>query len=388
VLETCSVAGFLLLSCLIAYTVAGYPLLLGWLARRRARPVRKQPQPRTVSVVMAVYNGAPFLAEKLNSILNLAYPRELLEIIVVSDGSTDSTDEIAFQFAPQGVRLLRVPHGGKPAALNAGIAQASGEIVLLTDVRQPLEPASVARIVACFADPAVGVVSGDLIVRQGDLEETNVGLYWRYERWIRKQLGKLDSTLGATGPFYAIRRELTVPIPPDSLLDDVYLPLAAFFRGYRLIVEEQARAFDHPTGVKTEFGRKVRTLAGNYQLLWQYPALLSFRNRMLFHYISCKLARLMLPWMLLLLLIASCGLPWPWRPLALAAQGLFYLLAALDFATPPKLALKRLTSPARTVVSMLAAAACATAVFFVPPQQLWKPTRVRLPEKGKANRLS
>jgi hypothetical protein len=114
------------------------------------------------------------------------------------------------------------------------------------------------------------VVSGDLIIRQGDLEESNVGAYWRYESWIRKQLGRIDSTLGATGPFYAIRRELAVPIPVDTLLDDVYLPLSAFFLGYRLVVAEEARAFDYPTNVNIEFGRKVRTLAGNYQLLWHH----------------------------------------------------------------------------------------------------------------------
>jgi poly-beta-1,6-N-acetyl-D-glucosamine synthase len=178
-----------------------------------------------------------------------------------------------------------------------------------------------------------------------------------------------------------MRRELAVPIPADSLLDDVYLPLAAFFRGYRLIMEEQARAFDHPTSVKTEFGRKVRTLAGNYQILKHHPGLLSFRNRMLFHYLSYKFARLMLPWMFLLLLVSSFGLPSPWRELVLGAQGFFYLLAGLDFLVSADSVLRRISSPARTVVSMLAAAACAVAVFFVPPQRLWKPTRVRLAEK-------
>ncbi|MCZ2147299.1 MAG: glycosyltransferase family 2 protein, partial [Bryobacterales bacterium] len=225
----------------VFYTVAGYPLLLGWLAKRFGKPVHKAYVPRSVSVIIAVHNGQAWLGDKLRSVLELEYPRELMEILVVSDGSTDGTDAVASGFAGQGVRLIRVPKGGKPAALNAGIAQARGEILLLTDVRQTLAPESLQRLVSCFADPAVGVVSGDLLIRQrGNYEEESVGLYWRYERWIRKQLGSLDSMFGASGALYAMRRALARPIPSDTLLDDMYLPLGAFFQGYRLIVEENA----------------------------------------------------------------------------------------------------------------------------------------------------
>jgi len=122
------------------YALFGYPLLLGWMAGRANNPVHKDDKLRTVSFVIAVYNGEKFLERKLNTILNLNYPRELMEILVVSDGSIDRTDEIARSFAPQGVRFLRVPHGGKAAALNAGVPQVSGEILALCDVRQTLEP--------------------------------------------------------------------------------------------------------------------------------------------------------------------------------------------------------------------------------------------------------
>jgi cellulose synthase/poly-beta-1,6-N-acetylglucosamine synthase-like glycosyltransferase len=367
---------FALLCAFIGYTVAGYPLILGWLARRFAKPVTKRFEPRTVSFVIAVHNGENFLADKLRSILDLHYPRELMEIVVVSDASTDSTDEIARAFGREGVKLIRVPRGGKPAALNACVPQTSGEILILTDVRQTLEPDSVARLIACFADPAVGVVSGDLVIRRGNVEETNVGLYWRYERWIRKQLGRVDSMMGATGPFYAIRRDLFRPMPADLLLDDMYVPLGAFFQGFRLIVEEEARAFDYPTGVETEFRRKIRTLAGNYQLLRYFPQLLTPRNRMLFHYLSYKMARLLLPWAVIALFFVSFGLPYPGREIAIALQLLFYALAVTDLLVGPEAAWKRLSSPARTVVSMLAATACAVAIFFVPAQKLWKPTQL------------
>jgi poly-beta-1,6-N-acetyl-D-glucosamine synthase len=381
-LQSFSIAAFAALSAFIIYTVAGYPLILGWLARRRARPVHKQFEPRTVSFVIAVHNGANFLAAKLRSILDLDYPRELMEVVVVSDASTDATDDIARSFAAEGVRLMRVARGGKPAALNVAAPQTNGEILVLTDVRQTLECESVRRLIACFADPAVGVVSGDLVVRSGNVEETNVGLYWRYERWIRKQLGRVDSMMGATGPFYAIRRELFREMPKDLLLDDMFVPLNAFFRGYRLIVEEEARAFDYPTGVETEFWRKVRTLAGNYQLLRFMPELLSFQNRMLFHYLSYKIARLLLPWIVLGLFVVSFGLPRPWREVVLAGQLLFYGLALSDLMAGVGNAWKRVSSPARTVVSMLAATACAVAVFFVPAQKLWKPTQISVSRKA------
>ena len=179
-----SIAAFAALSAFILYTVAGYPLLLGWLARCRARPVQKRFEARTVSFVIAVYNGANFLAAKLRSILDLDYPRELMEVVVVSDASTDATDDIARSFSSEGVKLIRVPRGGKPAALNVAVPRTSGEILVLTDVRQTLERESLQRLIACFGDPEVGVVSGDMAVRPGNIEETNVGLYWRYEQWI------------------------------------------------------------------------------------------------------------------------------------------------------------------------------------------------------------
>lgn len=359
------------------YILLGYPLLLGLIAHARPKPVAKSRQRKTVSVVIAAHNGEGFLAAKLDSVLALDYPRELLEILVVSDGSTDRTDEIVRQYAPRGVRLLRVERGGKCAALNAGIPMARNEILLLTDIRQAVAPDSLQWMVDCFADPSVGAVSGELAIRKGaSHDEADIGLYWRYETWIRNRLSDIDSMFGATGPFYALRRELAVPIPPDQLLDDMYLPLAAFFQGYRLIVEPRARAFDYPTSRETEFMRKKRTLAGNYQILRTYPALLGPRNRMWFHFASYKVGRLTLPWILLTLLASSCFLPAPWRWVMLAAQAAFYMLAALDPLLPAGFPAKRLSSFARTFMAMMLAAVLGLSVFFVPPRSLWKESTV------------
>jgi len=186
-------------------------------------------------------------------------------------------------------------------------------------------------------------------------------------------LSRLDSMLGATGPVYAMRRELAVELPEEILLDDMYLPLAAFFRGFRLLLDRTAVAWDAATSVDTEFSRKVRTLAGNYQLLRYYPQLLMpVRNRMWLHYVSYKVGRLLLPWFLLALLISSVFLPVPWNGVLLAAQAAAYGLAWADPWIAEHTPLKRLSSPARTLVAMMLAAALAVRVFFVAdPRSLW-----------------
>jgi cellulose synthase/poly-beta-1,6-N-acetylglucosamine synthase-like glycosyltransferase len=273
--------------------------------------------------------------------------------------------------------LIELPRGGKAAALNVGLSRAKGDILFFTDVRQDLHPQSLPNLVSCFSDPRVGVASGELIIRAGaGTEEASVGLYWKYEKWIRVQLSRIDSVMGATGCIYAMRRELAASMPPATLVDDMYLPLAAFFRGYRVILDQSALAFDYPTQLAGEFRRKVRTLAGVYQVIGQYPALLGPRNRMWLHFVSHKLARLLMPWALLVALVASFALPDPYRVWAIAAQALGYGLAVADTWVPEGAALKRLTSPLRTFVVLMGASLCAVAILFVPARMLWGQTRV------------
>ena len=178
-----------------------------------------------------------------------------------------------------------------------------------------------------------------------------------------------------------MRRELAVTLPANTLLDDVYLPLAAFFRGFRIVMEVRANAFDSPASLRSEFGRKVRTLAGVYQLLSAYPALLGPANRMWFHFVSHKLGRLLLPFALIALAASSFTLPGIWRPAMIALQMLFYGLAAADAVVPESWSSKRATSPVRTFVVLMAASLCATSIFFRPGQSLWKqdPARAARP---------
>jgi hypothetical protein len=203
-------------------------------------------------------------------------------------------------------------------------------------------------------------------------------LYWEYEKWIRHKLSSIDSILGATGCLYAMRRELAAPMPANMLLDDVYEPLQAFFKGYRSVVEERALAIDFPTSLRTEFLRKIRTQSGLYQILWTHPELLTSANRMRLHFVSHKLGRLLLPFALLCMLVSSLWLPGGWRNAALASQGLFYLLALLDFAVPERWRVKQGTSAVRTFVTLSAAAFCAPFTFLLPARTFWNPTNASM----------
>jgi len=378
IVESLPVILFTASAAVLLYVLAGYPLLLALLTRWRQKPVERRLEEKSVSVVMAVRDGEPWIAQKLRSILALDYPRDRMEIIVVSDGSEDHTDELVAVFAAQGVRLIRVPAGGKALALNAGIAAANNEILFFTDVRQPLDPDCLRHLASCFADPRVGVASGELVIRRGASHaEQNIGLYWRYEKSIRKHLSSLDSVMGATGCIYAMRRHLAVPVPADVLVDVVYLPLAAFFQGFRVVFEPRAKAFDDPSSLPVEFRRKVRTLSGVYQVLWYYPRLmLPFANRMWFHFVSHKLGRQLLPFALLTLAASSLALPDPWRMLAVIGGLLFCFLAAVDPLLPQASSVHRISSAARTFLVFVAASFCALGIFFFPHRLFWKPTRI------------
>ena len=373
----------LVLAVLVAaYIMIGYPLLLSVYNRRLAPPVRKdfnfQP---TVTVIMAVYNGEQFIRRKLESLLALRYPAQLLQILVVSDGATDGTDAIVESFSDRGVRLIRVPRAGKPAALNAALRQATGEILFFTDVRQALDPDALSHLAANFADPSVGAVTGELQMldpaRHG--QQADIELYWRYELWARRRHSQIDSLFNTTGCIYALRRSLAQPIAPDTLTDDAVIPLRAFFRGYRVIFDDQAIAYDYPTVEGGEFRRRLRTLAGLWQVHVRLPQLFTRANRMRFHFLSHKSARLVLPWAILLIWIATLALPSSsFRSFLLLDEILFVALALLDRYIPRWFPLKRVSSPARTFLAMNAAAILALAVFFVPPETLWRPTRVKV----------
>lgn len=364
------------LSCaLLLYAIAGYPLLLRLMSHFFRKPPRKGDFLPPVALVIPVHNAEAYIHRKLDSLLALDYPRELLEILVISDGSTDETDDIVRSYAPWDVRLLSVPKGGKAAALNAGLPNLRSSIVVLSDVWQILQPGSVREMVKCFADPAVGMVSGEVEMhgREKSADLQNLSMFAYFESWFSERLSELDSLLGASGPFYAIRRALIPKIPTDTLLDDLFVALAAFFRGYRVVVEPAAIAFDSAIPLETDFRDKIKEQAGDFQMMRLYPGLLNSLNRMRFHYFSYRVARLLIPFALITIAVTTFQLHSRRLMIgALVVQGLVYGLAIMHQWLGEIFLLKRLSAGLRTFVLTAFAALCASVILVVPVRKLWK----------------
>lgn len=329
-------------TAVVGYVYAGYPLLLAGWARLRPRPPRAGAvdAPRrwpSISIIVAARNEAPRLPARVRNLLELQYPGPR-EILIASDGSTDDP---AAAVAPFGdaVRLLALPPGGKPRALNAAVSASRGEILVFADARQTFAPGALMALVRNFDDPAVGGVTGELVLdaergeATGSTVADGVGLYWVYEKWLRRHESAIWSTLGATGAIYALRRRCWQPLPPDTLLDDVLAPMRVVLKGARVVFEEEARAFDRASpDAAAEARRKRRTLAGNYQILAQEPRLLApWANPVWIQYLSHKIGRLFVPWALVGAFFAStalAGSSWFFR-IMLGLQVAFYGLAAL-----------------------------------------------------------
>jgi cellulose synthase/poly-beta-1,6-N-acetylglucosamine synthase-like glycosyltransferase len=324
----------------VLYVYFGYPLLVAAWARLARRPRHKRGFSAgswpSVSIIVAARNEARRLPARVGNLLAEDYPGHR-EIIVVSDGSTDAP-AAALTGLTEYVRLIELPAGGKAQALNAGVRAARGDVLVFADARQQFAPGAITELVANFADPSIGGVTGELVLdsERGQADSAigeGVGLYWTYEKWIRRSESRVWSTLGATGAIYALRRRLWRPLPTATLLDDVLAPMRAVLAGYRIVFEERAVAFDRAsTDASSEARRKTRTLAGNYQILGLEPRLLlPFVNPVWTQYLSHKVGRLIVPWVLIALLAASVSL----APVgyvymaALALQLTFYGLAAV-----------------------------------------------------------
>jgi glycosyltransferase involved in cell wall biosynthesis len=331
-----------------------------------------------VSIILAVHNGAALLRQKIAHLLSLDYPQDRMEIEIVSDGSTDGTDEILKEFKDPRVKRFRCPeHSGKAAALNMGIESATGEILLFLDVRPWMESNALQLLISNFDDPRVGCVAGELVLRDDGHEASAKavgGLYWRYEQWIRSCEAKVDSPLGVYGGFYAIRRKLASALPEGTILDDMLQPLGVIRQGYRSVLDPRARVYDvWPNSLRGEFHRKVRTLAGNFQLIQLAPWLLSRQNRLRFELISHKLMRLLVPLLLVTLLASSALLAGHSRLYAgvLASQIVFYVLAALGSA-PNIPILTRIAAPAAAFCMLNAAVVVGFYKFLFTRGPLWK----------------
>ena len=360
----------------ITYTYAGYAGWL-WLRRRwRYRPVKASPFTPLLSIVMVVRNEAEVLDRKLRNLTELDYPQELRRIIVVSDGSTDGTNDILSLWSERsGIQVILHPDSqGKAARLNDAIEAATGEIVVFTDARQKIEPDAVRFLAENFADPEVGCASGELMLGDPESGENvkGMGLYWRIEKVVRELESTSGSVVGATGALHAVRRSLLVSIPAETVLDDVYIPMNVVRQGARVIFDPRARAWDVPSlGASREFARKVRTLSGNYQLVQLAPWLLTSYNPLRFEFVSHKLLRLAVPFALTATLVTSIFLPQPIYKIALALQVGFYAMSLLALSQLSRGPLARIADAAFTFVVLNTAAAVAFANFVTGKKAVW-----------------
>jgi len=299
----------------VAYVLVGYPVVLRALAARRGRPpcaLAPEPLP-TVSVLISMYNEERTLARKIASLWALDYPPERLAVLVADDGSRDGTRALLERLAAEpeaGGRLRVLPdvgNLGKPAQLNRLAAEATGDVLVLTDGRQPLAPRAVRALVAALAEPDVGGASGSVVYQTPEGQPVLIGVYWRYEEQLRAWEGLLDSVVGAAGPLNAVRRELFTPFPPNLVLDDVFTPLMVARAGRRFVFVPEAQAIETFAMVRRhEYDRRVRTQAGLYQLVRLAPwVLLPWRNRVWWQLLSHRLGRLLIPWCLLAVLVGS-----------------------------------------------------------------------------------
>jgi cellulose synthase/poly-beta-1,6-N-acetylglucosamine synthase-like glycosyltransferase len=325
---------------LLIYTWAGYPLLL-WLLRRlfmREIARRSHPDNPKVSIIIAARNEEAKIAAKLVDCTNLAYPPDRLEILIVSDNSTDRTEEIVKDFGTHDARIrLLAGHGvlGKSGAQNLAVQSAVGEMLFFTDADTRIRPDTLKLLMENFADPRVGLVTADVYLGQpGNAVAEGQGMYWRFELFLRKLESELGILATGSGQALLMRRELYRPIPL-VYGDDCVLPLDVRLQGYRVVQDTRAPVYDiMPNSIHGELRARVRMTARNWSGTLSRPAILNpFRFPLTaWGLISHKLLRWLTPFFLAVLLAANILLSarGEWRLLC-ALQAAFYVAALIGW---------------------------------------------------------
>jgi cellulose synthase/poly-beta-1,6-N-acetylglucosamine synthase-like glycosyltransferase len=330
---------------------------------RRREEVKEAILP-SVSLVVAAYNEESCIAQKLNNTLELNYPRERFELLVGSDGSTDATDAIVMNAGDTRVRLSRAERAGKTTVLNRCVPMAKGDIVVLSDANTVIDKDAIRKLVRHFADPQVGAVCGKLKLYNPKVKGYEESAYWTYESLIKFYESKRGAVMGANGGLYAIRRRLFNAMPPSTIVDDFVVPMGILERGYKVIYDPEAVAYEETTeDYGREFGRRARIAAGNFQSLKLFPSLLSpTAGFIAFALWSHKVLRWAAPALMALALVSNVALLHrsPLYQLALIAQLGFYALAFAGKRGIFTGALKRVASVAYYFVTMN----CAIAVGF------------------------
>ncbi len=329
---------FITMLALIAYTYAGYPVLIYVLSRMFENPVRRADFTPKVSVIIAAYNEQRDIAEKIENTLALDYPKAKLEIIVASDCSTDHTDEIVSSYAKEGVMLNRRPERlGKSVAQNAAMKFSTGEIIVFSDATTLYNRDAIRKIVRSFADPVVGCVAGHLLYV--DRSTTAVGQgcrsYWGYERFIKQCESRLGSLIGVSGCLYAVRRSSYARLALD-MSSDFVIATEIHLQGLRTIYDcEAISTEDTNKRGRDEFRMRVRVIEQTFNALHRYRKIFNLRAHPLFGFqmISHKVLRYGVPFFLIaaflsnLLLVGSSEI----YNLALIGQIAFYLIAIMGW---------------------------------------------------------
>ena len=370
----------------IGYAYFGYLAWLWLRSRWCPRRVETAPYMPSISIVLVVRNEEARLERRMKTLMELDYPPDLVEVLVVSDGSTDGTNRLLSEFesVPRVRVILRPEAHGKAAGLNEAMTAVSGEIVVFMDVRQKIGSDAIRLLLENFADPEVGCVSGEMILGNSHFPEADrgLGLYWKIEAAIRKLEAACGSVVGATGALYAVRRSMLVPLPPKIILDDVFIPMQVIRQGARVVLEPRASIWDVPDlGTRREFARKVRTLGGIYELLKLQPWLLTRANPVRFQFVSHKLLRLAVPFALCAALVSSFFLPGPGYRIALILQLAFYSLSVWGTFGPKSTPLAKASNAAFTFVLLNAAALIAFANFVAGRKPAWSLER-RSPQQN------
>jgi len=321
---------------MIFYTYIGYPILITLLAKfRKEKPLPELSEYPTVSIIISVFNEEDAIQRKIENCFEIEYPKEKLEILVGSDGSTDKTNDIIEKYSHKGLRyLINEKRRGKPYVINRLVKASLSEILFFTDARQLVEKDALLKLVRNFQDKKIGCVSGELIyLKNESITGRGIGIYWEYEKYLREKESAIYSMIGATGAIYALRKKLFKPLPEDIILDDLYTPFVAITKGYRAIFDREAKAYDTiPQTPKDEHRRKVRTLSGNYQIFFKMPQMLNpFKSKIAVQIISHKLLRVLVPFFMITLFLSNLLLLGrPFYNVILLMQLLFYFIALLE----------------------------------------------------------
>jgi biofilm PGA synthesis N-glycosyltransferase PgaC len=279
----------------VGYTYLGYPALLRVLAKEhRVDPLPANPLLPVLSLVIPMHNEANVIAEKIANTAALEYPSDLLDVVLVDDGSTDATVNLVQKLAPEGWRLIRNPHRrGKPSVLNQAIAETTSQLVVLSDADTLLPPRSLLALASAFGDVRVGAVTGEVQMMDAEGPAATESTYWRFENGVKRSQSSLGMVIGGSGGTVAFRRDLYTPLPPDCLVDEFIILVRLSFAGYLVRDEPRAAAFHRSTpSIRSEFSRRVRIVCGGWQSMVRTvtPALRAPRT-VQFHYVSHRVLR-------------------------------------------------------------------------------------------------